>query len=138
RGDALHPAGSSLPGRRRPADQLPPATLDAAGTGLGLRGLGPHPVRLRGGTRRGLPLLQLRRRDADPMSGLRFEVLHTTPSGGRLGRLTTPHGVVETPAFMPVATHGAVKGVAPRHLQELGATIVLSNAYHLAQRPGVE
>jgi len=39
---------------------------------------------------------------------------------------------------MPVATHGAVKGVAPRHLRELGATIILANAYHLAQRPGVE
>ena len=73
------------------------------------------------------------------MSGAgRFEVVRQDPSGARLGRLTTAHGVVETPAFMPVATHGAVKGVAPRHLEELGATIVLSNAYHLAQRPGVE
>jgi queuine tRNA-ribosyltransferase len=69
---------------------------------------------------------------------LRFEVLRTDASGARLGRLTTPHGVVETPAFMPVATHGTVKGVTPRELRELGATIVLSNAYHLAQRPGVD
>jgi len=52
--------------------------------------------------------------------------------------MVTAHGVVETPAFMPVATHGAVKGVAPRHLEELGASIVLSNAYHLAQRPGAD
>jgi queuine tRNA-ribosyltransferase len=69
---------------------------------------------------------------------LRFDLEHVDPRGARLGRLVTPHGVVETPAFMPVATHGAVKGLAPRHLRELGATIVLSNAYHLAQRPGVE
>jgi len=68
----------------------------------------------------------------------RFEIVRSGPGGARLGRLTTAHGVVETPAFMPVATHGAVKGVAPRQLRELGATIVLANAYHLAQRPGVE
>jgi queuine tRNA-ribosyltransferase len=67
-----------------------------------------------------------------------FEVLRTDPGGARLGRLTTAHGVVETPAFMPVATHGSVKGVLPAQLETLGATIVLSNAYHLAQRPGVE
>ncbi len=67
-----------------------------------------------------------------------FEVVRVDPSGARLGRLTTAHGVVDTPAFMPVATHGAVKGVAPEQLRALGATILLANAYHLAQRPGVE
>jgi queuine tRNA-ribosyltransferase len=69
---------------------------------------------------------------------VRFEVLRAEPGGARLGRLTTTHGALETPAFMPVATHGTVKGVTPRELRELGATIVLANAYHLAQRPGVE
>ena len=72
------------------------------------------------------------------MSAPRFEVLRTAASGARLGRLTLAHGVVETPAFMPVATHGSVKGITPAQLDEVGATIVLSNAYHLAQRPGVE
>jgi queuine tRNA-ribosyltransferase len=67
-----------------------------------------------------------------------FQVLRENPTGARLGRLTTVHGVVETPAFMPVGTHGAVRGISPRLLEELGATIILSNAYHLAQRPGVE
>ncbi len=67
-----------------------------------------------------------------------FSVVTVAPSGARLGRFSTAHGVVETPAFMPIATHGSVKGIAPRELVELGATIVLSNAYHLAQRPGVE
>ncbi|HUE30046.1 MAG TPA: tRNA guanosine(34) transglycosylase Tgt, partial [Verrucomicrobiae bacterium] len=67
-----------------------------------------------------------------------FEVVRADPSGARLGRLATAHGVVDTPAFMPVATHGAVKGVAPEQLRVLGTTIVLANAYHLAQRPGVE
>ena len=56
----------------------------------------------------------------------------------RRGRLSTPHGVVETPAFMPVGTLGAVKGIAPWTLEELGAEIMLSNLYHLAQRPGIE
>ncbi len=72
------------------------------------------------------------------MSTPRFEVLRTHAGGGRLGRLTLAHGAVETPAFMPVATHGSVKGVTPAQLADAGATIVLSNAYHLAQRPGVD
>jgi queuine tRNA-ribosyltransferase len=54
----------------------------------------------------------------------------------RSGRLTTPHGVVETPAFMPVATYGAVRGVSPEELREAGAQIVLANTYHLHERPG--
>jgi queuine tRNA-ribosyltransferase len=72
------------------------------------------------------------------VSGFRFEIERTDASGARLGRLTTEHGVIATPAFMPVASHGAVKGVAPRELRELGATVLLANAYHLAQRPGVD
>jgi queuine tRNA-ribosyltransferase len=67
-----------------------------------------------------------------------FAVVRTHDSGARLGRFATAHGVVDTPAFMPVATHGSVKGVTPAQLEEMGATIVLSNAYHLAQRPGVD
>ena len=68
---------------------------------------------------------------------LDFEV--TATSGrARRGRLTTPHGVVETPAFMPVGTLGAVKGLAPWTLEEIGASIMLSNLYHLALRPGIE
>jgi len=72
------------------------------------------------------------------VSGLRFEILAKAPGGARLGRLTTAHGVIETPAFMPVATQGTVKGLTPAQLAEAGATIVLSNAYHLGQRPGIE
>jgi len=56
----------------------------------------------------------------------------------RTGLLTTPHGVVETPAFMPVATYGAVRGVSPAELVEAGAQIVLANTYHLHERPGDE
>ncbi len=67
-----------------------------------------------------------------------FEVLKTDPSGARLGRLTTPHGVVETPAFMPVGTAATVKGVTQETLQELGAQILLANTYHLYLRPGHE
>ena len=51
---------------------------------------------------------------------------------------TTPHGDVETPAFMPVGTHGAVKAVTHRDLEELGAEIILGNTYHLYLRPGDE
>jgi len=66
-----------------------------------------------------------------------FEVL-ATHGEARLGRLTTPHGAVATPAFMPVATLGAVKGVSPQELTAAGASIMLSNLYHLALRPGID
>jgi len=64
-----------------------------------------------------------------------FRVTHTD-RGARRGLMTTAHGVVETPAFMPVGTQGAVKGVTHRDLDELGAEILLSNTYHLYLRPG--
>src|SRR5512134_3365564 len=54
----------------------------------------------------------------------------------RAGRLLTPHGTIETPAFMPVGTAGAVKAVTARDLRELGASIILANTYHLMLRPG--
>src|SRR5882672_506141 len=75
---------------------------------------------------------------------LQFEVLagSSEPQGearlARLGRLTTPHGVIETPAFMPVGTLGAVKGMPPWELAAAGASIMLSNLYHLALRPGID
>jgi queuine tRNA-ribosyltransferase len=56
----------------------------------------------------------------------------------RRGRLTTPHGVVETPVFMPVGTQGSVKAMTPRDLEDVGATIILGNTYHLYLRPGDE
>src|SRR3970040_2793331 len=56
----------------------------------------------------------------------------------RLGRLVTAHGVVETPAFMPVGTQGTVKAMLPRDLKELGCQILLGNTYHLYLRPGHE
>jgi queuine tRNA-ribosyltransferase len=58
-------------------------------------------------------------------------------SNARRGRLTTAHGPIETPAFMPVGTQGSVKGVSPRELRELNAQIVLGNTYHLFVRPGL-
>ncbi len=54
----------------------------------------------------------------------------------RAGRLGTPHGWVQTPTFMCVATYGAVRGVGPRDLEEIGAQILLANTYHLHERPG--
>jgi len=56
----------------------------------------------------------------------------------RIGRLTTPHGVVRTPAFMPVGTAGAMKGMHWREVREAGADIVIGNTYHLMLRPGAE
>jgi len=68
-----------------------------------------------------------------------FELLATDPATkARRGRLTTAHGVIETPAFMPVGTQGSVKGVSPRELRELEAQIILGNTYHLFVRPGIE
>lgn len=59
-------------------------------------------------------------------------------SRARTGRVETPHGSFLTPAFMPVGTQAAVKGLTPAQLKEAGATIVLSNTYHLYLRPGSE
>ncbi len=56
----------------------------------------------------------------------------------RAGRITTPHGAIATPAFMPVGTRAAVKAMAPDELWSMGYTMVLANAYHLAIRPGAE
>src|ERR1043166_4423089 len=65
-----------------------------------------------------------------------FEVTKTDPSGARLGRLTTPHGAVETPAFMPVGTAGTVKALTQASLEDLGVSLILANTYHLYLRPG--
>ena len=67
-----------------------------------------------------------------------FEVLHTDAIGARRGRLTTPHGVIETPAFMPVGTQATVKSLRQEDLEELDARIILANTYHLFLRPGHE
>jgi len=68
-----------------------------------------------------------------------FTLEATCPeSGARSGRIETPRGSISTPVFMPVGTRGAVKGLGPRELHELGAPIILGNTYHLYLRPGVE
>ena len=68
----------------------------------------------------------------------RFEILARDPTGARLGRLTTPHGAIETPAFMPVGTAATVKGERQEDLEGLGVEILLANTYHLYLRPGHE
>lgn len=71
------------------------------------------------------------------MAALNFEVLKTDPrSAARRGRLTTRHGVIETPVFMPVGTQATVKTMSPHEVWDLGARIILSNTYHLYLRPG--
>ena len=67
-----------------------------------------------------------------------FEVLLRDPTGARRGRLTTPHGVIETPVFMPVGTAATVKALTQEALEEIGAGIILANTYHLYLRPGQE
>jgi queuine tRNA-ribosyltransferase len=73
-----------------------------------------------------------------PPSLVRYELLHEDASGSRArrGRLHTPHGLIETPIFMPVGTVGSVKGVGPDDLLTLDAQIILGNTYHLMLRPG--
>lgn len=70
---------------------------------------------------------------------MRFEIIaRDTGSRARAGVLHTPHGVVETPVFMPVGTAGTVKAIAQDQLEQLGAEIILANTYHLYLRPGHE
>ncbi|MGQ9634905.1 MAG: tRNA guanosine(34) transglycosylase Tgt [Bryobacteraceae bacterium] len=74
------------------------------------------------------------------MADIRFEIIAECPhTGARAGLLHTPHGVVETPVFMPVGTQATVKGVTQRDLEhDLGVQILLANTYHLFLRPGHE
>src|SRR3984893_1303982 len=73
------------------------------------------------------------------MSVPQFSFSVTSTSGGaRCGVMTTAHGNVATPAFMPVGTQGSVKGVTHRDLESSGADILLCNTYHLYLRPGAE
>ncbi|MEW6409710.1 MAG: tRNA guanosine(34) transglycosylase Tgt [Nitrospirota bacterium] len=66
-----------------------------------------------------------------------FEIIKKdTTSNARLGRIVTPHGVINTPAFIPVGTHATVKTVTPEELYEIGVEIILCNTYHLYLRPG--
>lgn len=68
---------------------------------------------------------------------IRYELIkQCKQSGARLGRVHTPHGVIETPAFMPVGTQATVKTMSPEELKSMDAQIILSNTYHLFLRPG--
>ena len=70
-------------------------------------------------------------------SALIFELLHKdAKTKARRGRITTPHGVIETPVFMPVGTQATVKAMKPESVEETGAQIILGNTYHLYLRPG--
>lgn len=70
---------------------------------------------------------------------VRYELVKTdSRTGARLGKLHTPHGVIDTPCFMCVGTQATVKAMTPRDLKEIGAGIMLSNTYHLHLRPGHE
>ena len=69
----------------------------------------------------------------------KYEVIkECKQSGARIGRLTTPHGVIETPVFMPVGTQATVKSLTPDELKQVNTQIMLSNTYHLYLRPGHE
>ena len=73
----------------------------------------------------------------DGLAAVYLEILkEDTRSKARLGKLHTPHGIVETPVFMPVGTQGTVKTMTPEEIKEIGAGIILSNTYHLFLRPG--
>lgn len=73
------------------------------------------------------------------MSAIRLEILkEDSRTRARLGKLHTPHGIIDTPVFMPVGTQATVKTMTPEELTQLGAKIILSNTYHLFLRPGPE
>jgi queuine tRNA-ribosyltransferase len=68
---------------------------------------------------------------------IRFTILHRcAATHARVGRVETPHGVFDTPAFMPVGTRGTIKGLTPAQIRATGSQIILNNAYHLMLRPG--
>src|SRR6266446_9760453 len=68
-----------------------------------------------------------------------FELLKTdAQTSARRGRLNTAHGIIDTPAFLPVGTQGSVKAISPRELREMDAQVILGNTYHLYVRPGLD
>src|SRR5512136_2072115 len=70
---------------------------------------------------------------------MEFKVISKEKScGARTGRLTTAHGTINTPVFMPVATRGTIRALTFRDIEEIGFEIILSNTYHLYIRPGME
>ena len=76
---------------------------------------------------------------ANPPNSIRFELIARDPeTDARAGLLHTPHGIVETPVFMPVGTQGTVKTLTQQDLEELDVPVILANAYHLYLRPGHE
>lgn len=72
------------------------------------------------------------------MSAFHFNYIFTGPHRARLGRLSTPHGVIETPAFIFCATKASIKGVTPHMMADAGTQIILSNTYHLFLQPGAD
>ncbi len=73
------------------------------------------------------------------MSAIDFKLIKKDRgTAARLGSLTTPHGKIDTPIFMPVGTQATVKAMTPEELREIGAQIILANTYHLYIRPGHE
>jgi queuine tRNA-ribosyltransferase len=71
------------------------------------------------------------------MGAIKYELIkQCKQTGARLGKLHTPHGVINTPVFMPVGTQASVKAMSPLELNEIGSEIILSNTYHLHMRPG--
>ena len=74
---------------------------------------------------------------ANSDKGFSYEITHAAESGlARAGVITTPHGQIQTPAFIPVGTKANVKTVLPEAMEDLGAQALLANAYHLYLQPG--
>src|SRR5438132_5709898 len=123
-----------MQGRATVLHQRPPADDHAADAVVRPFKSARDQGRVRRSRRTPLPLLLLRRRDADRMN---FTVTHTD-GAARRGKLVLPHGEVDTPQFMPVGTVASVKAIAPDDLRRVGAQIILGNTYHLLLRPGPE
>lgn len=71
-------------------------------------------------------------------SGFKFEIIHrSTKSSARAGRIHTPHGIIDTPGFVPVGTNAAIKGVSSLEVETTGTQLVFYNTYHLVVRPGL-
>ena len=134
------------------ADQLSSAAVDAADAGGGVRrprSRCSRPMRTRcasatGSSATAMPCWccrsmprALRRERGERQRPAVSKCWHATAPRG-CGRLTLPHGTVDTPAFMPVGTYGTVKAMTPEELEALGAQIVLGNTFHLMLRPGAE
>src|SRR4029077_19213848 len=135
----LHPSRASVSRSGRAADEFPSATFLAARPARGVHRRRTLAKRVRARAERGVSIPVARRLHALLALVMTSAfAIEAVDGAARTGTLSTAHGPVRTPAFMPVGTHATVKALDPGEVRASGVDILLCNAYHLGLRPGID